>query len=75
MSEIRGNPYTQRAIKGRIKAALEAGLKVVAILPDGTVCTEDRPVTVLLMGETAAAGPALRLTHQPKLRDARELLR
>jgi hypothetical protein len=64
----RENPYTKRAIKRRIEAALAAGLRVVALLPDGTVVTEDR-------WENAPSSPVLRLTHQPKLRDARELLR
>jgi len=61
------NPYTQRAIKRRIKAVLAAGLTVVAVQPDGTILTEDR--------EKASGHPVSRLTGPPKLRDARELLR
>lgn len=67
MSDTHENPYTQRAIKRRIKAALAAGLKVVAVQPDGTIVTEDR--------DNASNAANARLTGRPKLRDARELLR
>ena len=67
MSDTHKNPYTQRAIKRRIKAALAAGLRVVALQPDGTILVEDR--------ENAYGDPGSRLTGQPKLRDAREKLR
>ena len=60
----RQNPYTKRAIKRTIEAALSAGLKVIGVRPDGTVLTEDKSVAV--------AGTAL--TDLPKLRDAREKL-
>jgi len=58
------NPYTQKAYERRIKAARAAGLRVVGLKPDGTIITEDKPVT----------GTASPLTDQPKLRDAREKL-
>jgi hypothetical protein len=61
------NPYTKRAIKRRIEAALAAGLRVVAVQADGTIVTEDR--------DNFAKVANARLTGQPKLRDARELLR
>jgi hypothetical protein len=61
------NQYTKRAIKRRIEAALAAGLKVVAVQPDGTIVTEDR--------DNGSHVVNVRLTGQPKLRDARELLR
>jgi hypothetical protein len=61
------NPYSKRALERRIKAALAAGLKVVALQPDGTILTEDR--------ENASGDPVSRLTGRPKLRDAREKLR
>ena len=60
------NPYTKRAIKRRIEAALAAGLMVVAVQPDGTILLGER--------EKAAGDPVLRLTDRPKLRDAREKL-
>jgi hypothetical protein len=61
------NPYTKRALKRRIEAALAAGLRVVAVQPDGTIVTEDR--------ENTSGAAVSRLTGQPRLRDARELLR
>jgi hypothetical protein len=61
------NPYTKRAIRRRIEAALAAGLRVVALQPDGTIVTEDR--------ENRPRDLASRLTGRPKLRDAREKLR
>jgi hypothetical protein len=63
----RSNPYTQRAIERAIKAALHAGLAVVAVRPDGTVLTENRRDNA--SGEIGAG-----LTGKPKLRDAREKL-
>jgi hypothetical protein len=63
---MRQNPYTQRAIERAIKAALAAGLRVVAVRPDGTVLTEAR--------DSLAVAPGQPLTGQPKLRDAREKL-
>ena len=57
------NPYTKRAIQRRIKAALDAGLKVVGVAPDFTVITEDR-------GKPSPTA----LTGQRPLRDARDLL-
>ena len=60
------NPYTQRAIKKNIKAATSAGLRVVAVRPDGTVLTErNSSVTTITV---------VPLTDRPKLRDAREKL-
>jgi hypothetical protein len=66
MTSARENPYTKRAIKRRIEAALAAGLSVVALQPNGTILTEDR--------ENTAGDPVSRLTGRPKLRDAREKL-
>jgi hypothetical protein len=63
----RENPYTKRALRRRIEAALASGLKVVGVAPDFTVLTEDR--------DNASNVVNARLTGQPKLRDARELLR
>ncbi len=57
-------PYTQRAIERAIRAALAAGLKVVAVRPDGTVLTE--PNSALPIAPV--------LTYTPKPRDAREKL-
>jgi hypothetical protein len=57
------NPYTQRAIERAIRAALAAGLNVVAVRPDGTVLTDQ---------QSAPIAPAL--TDTPKPRDAREKL-
>jgi hypothetical protein len=67
MTSAHENPYTKRALKRRIEAALAAGLRVVAVQPDGTIVTEDR--------DNASNIVNARLTGQPKLRDARELLR
>jgi hypothetical protein len=67
MTSALKNPHTKRAIKRRIEAALAAGLRVVAVQPDGTIVTEDR--------DNASSVVNARLTGQPKLRDARELLR
>jgi hypothetical protein len=67
MSMSRGaNPYTQKSIERRMKAALAVGLRVVGVTLDGTVLTEERnsPVTITVVP----------LTNQPKLRDAREKL-
>jgi hypothetical protein len=58
------NPYTQRAIERAIRAALAAGLKVVAVRPDGTVLTE----------HCSAPSIAPALTDTPKPRDARDKL-
>jgi hypothetical protein len=60
------NPYAKRAIQRRIKAALDAGLKVVGVAPDNTIITEDRENP----SPTARAG----LTGRRPLRDARDLL-
>jgi hypothetical protein len=62
----RKNPYTQRAIERAIRAAVAAGLRVTAVLPDGTVLTEAR--------ENGPAPARPTLTGKPKLRDAREKL-
>ena len=62
----RQNPYTKRAIRRAIEAALAAGLRVTGILPDGTVLTDGR--------ENPAASAQSTLTGKPKLRDAREKL-
>jgi hypothetical protein len=62
--------YTQAAITRAIKAALNAGLVVTAVRPDGTVLTERAEAV-----EKAAPPSAGRLTAAPKLRDAREKLR
>jgi hypothetical protein len=61
------NPYTQKAIERRMKAALAVGLRVVGVTPDGTVLTEERNSSVT----TITVVP---LTDRPKLRDAREKL-
>jgi hypothetical protein len=62
----RQNRYTQRSIERRIKAAQKCGLKVAAILPDGTVLTKD--------GDKWVTIDATPLTDRPVLRDAREKL-
>lgn len=62
-TDIRRNPYTQRAIERAIRAALCAGLRVVGVRPDGTVLTD--------MPTAPSISP---LTDGPALRDARELL-
>jgi hypothetical protein len=62
----RQNPCTQRSIERRIKAAQKCGLKVQAILPDGTVLTKD--------GDKWVTIDATPLTDRPVLRDAREKL-
>jgi hypothetical protein len=67
MSDAHQNRYTKRSLKRRIEAALAAGLKVVGVAPDFTVLTEDR--------DNTANAANVRLTGQPKLRDARDLLR
>jgi hypothetical protein len=62
----RQTPYTQAAITRTIKAALNAGLLVIGVRPDGTVLTE-----------TVGNGPPPSIQHLtalPKLRDAREKL-
>jgi hypothetical protein len=61
------NPYTQKSIERRMKAALAVGLRVVGVTPDGTVLTEERNSSVT----TITVVP---LTDRPKLRDAREKL-
>jgi hypothetical protein len=63
MSHARQSP-TQRMIERVIKAVRATGLYVVAVQPDGTVLTDDKPVS-------AANTP---LTGRPRLRDAREKL-
>lgn len=62
----RRNPYSERAIRRAIKAALAAGLRVVGVRPDGTVLTEATQIrdTVANAGLTAMEMP----------RDAREKL-
>jgi hypothetical protein len=62
----RQNPYTQRAIERAIRAALAAGLRVTAVLPDGTVLTDSR--------EKGPSRPEPALTGKSALRDAREKL-
>ena len=67
MSMSRGaNPYTQKSIERRMKAALAVGLRVVGVTLDGTVLTEERnsPVTITVVP----------VTDRPKLRDTREKL-
>jgi hypothetical protein len=67
MSMSRGaNPYTQKSIERRMKAAIAVGLRVVGVTPDGTVLTEERNSSVTIT--------AVPLTDGPKLRDAREKL-
>jgi hypothetical protein len=61
---MKQNPYTQRAIERAIRAALAAGLHVIAVKPDGTVLTQEN-----LPSPDRAA-----LTGKPGLRDAREKL-
>ena len=61
------NPYTQKSIERRMKAALAVGLRVVGVTPDGTVLTEERNSSVT----TITVVP---VTDRPKLRDAREKL-
>jgi hypothetical protein len=60
------NPYTKRATENRIKAVLAAGLRVVEVRQDGTILVEER--------DNASSAGNVRLTGQPKLRDARKKL-
>ena len=58
MSHARQSP-TQRMIERVIKAVRATGLYVVAVQPDGTVLTDDKPVTTAnepLDNTTAAPG-------------------
>jgi hypothetical protein len=69
----RNNPYTQRSLRRRIKAARAEGLVVVRIAPDYSVITFD-PNSGHSPPQLSPGTPHPGLTAQPELRDAREKL-
>ncbi len=66
MIDNKQNPWTKAAIKRAINAAMECGLIIVGVRPDGTVLTEMPSGLRSLDPDPRRSGP--------RLRDARELL-